>query len=294
MTDRSGEFVSLDRDRMPLDEKLYRLSEDDVAFLKLHTGIRDDDELKQHVLEVQADAYQVGMETGDYHEHVTHTIVFVKVYPYPCIRYFMFTHTGIARHFAYGQFLNLGRERPDEIFLELPVHAVSDGFPQQNCVAADLERKYWELGHRLFKSTPESFPVAFVPGDIFDQDYLASSVQPVYAQPNSPAPALSGLASLTPLRGHPALPLPGSMIFGRHHSADVKGVRDFPVPDGDKTSNVIQVFCHSPQTWMVLWNGKVFKEGTVEVKVELQEEPVSAMAPPERKLYVMVWSVTRL
>lgn len=71
-------------------------------------------------------------------------------------------------------------------------------------------------------------------------------------------------------------------------------MRDFPVPDGEKTSNVIRVFCHSPQTWTALWNGKVFKEGTVEVKVDLQEEPLSAKAPPERKLYVMVWSVTRL
>ena len=40
----------------PLDERLYRL---DRAFFKQQTGIKDNDELKTHLLSVQAEAYEV-------------------------------------------------------------------------------------------------------------------------------------------------------------------------------------------------------------------------------------------
>jgi hypothetical protein len=41
---------------LPLDEGLYKL---DCAFFKQQTGIDDNDELKTHLLCVQADAYEV-------------------------------------------------------------------------------------------------------------------------------------------------------------------------------------------------------------------------------------------
>ncbi len=44
----------------PLDESLYsRLDTEDISFLKSQTGINDDEELKRHVLKVQADIYAV-------------------------------------------------------------------------------------------------------------------------------------------------------------------------------------------------------------------------------------------
>jgi hypothetical protein len=42
-----------------LDENLYDLNEDERAFIKEQTGIQDDDELKAHVLQLQAEAYKV-------------------------------------------------------------------------------------------------------------------------------------------------------------------------------------------------------------------------------------------
>lgn len=43
-----------------LDESLYsRLDAEDISFLKSQTGINDDEELKKHVLKVQADIYAV-------------------------------------------------------------------------------------------------------------------------------------------------------------------------------------------------------------------------------------------
>ena len=43
----------------PLDERLYDPTHDELKFFKQQTGIQDDDELKAHILEVQAEAYKV-------------------------------------------------------------------------------------------------------------------------------------------------------------------------------------------------------------------------------------------
>ena len=43
----------------PLNSEFYRLTDEEVAFHKAQTGIRDDDELKEHILAVQRDAYEV-------------------------------------------------------------------------------------------------------------------------------------------------------------------------------------------------------------------------------------------
>lgn len=44
---------------MPLDPSLYKLEEDEAAFFKQVTGIHDDEDLKQHILRVQTEAYNV-------------------------------------------------------------------------------------------------------------------------------------------------------------------------------------------------------------------------------------------
>ena len=43
----------------PLDESLYALDEDELAFFKSQTGIDDEGELKKHILTIQAKAYEV-------------------------------------------------------------------------------------------------------------------------------------------------------------------------------------------------------------------------------------------
>jgi hypothetical protein len=44
---------------LALDESLYNLPEEERSFFKQQTGIPDDDELKAHILRVQAEAYEV-------------------------------------------------------------------------------------------------------------------------------------------------------------------------------------------------------------------------------------------
>lgn len=44
---------------MALDERLYDLTEEERTFFKQQTGIQGDDELKAHLIQVQAEAYEV-------------------------------------------------------------------------------------------------------------------------------------------------------------------------------------------------------------------------------------------
>jgi hypothetical protein len=44
---------------MALDERLYDLTEEERTFFKEQTGIQGDDELKAHLFQVQAEAYEV-------------------------------------------------------------------------------------------------------------------------------------------------------------------------------------------------------------------------------------------
>jgi hypothetical protein len=76
-----------------LDEDLYNLGEEERAFLKQQTGIQDDDELKAHVLQLQAEAYKVCnfRSTTLANLCMFTPLTYLKwVHPYSCIRRFAF------------------------------------------------------------------------------------------------------------------------------------------------------------------------------------------------------------
>ncbi|KAI0374558.1 hypothetical protein BV20DRAFT_987955 [Pilatotrama ljubarskyi] len=293
----------------PLDEELYSIDDEAFAFMKAQTGIQDPEELKKHVLAVQAEAY--------------------SIHPYPCIRNFSFLKLKLSRMPAYKQFLALGKERKGAIFLDIGCcfgndirKAVYDGYPIENCVGSDLHPEFWELGHKLFRSTPETFPVPFVPGDAFDPTHL-EAVPPFYSPADTPVPQLSTLASLNPLRGHVSAihasaffhlfpeerqfalaqalagllsPEPGSMLLGAHGGLPEKGFR---LEGLRPNSHGIPMFCHSPESWKELWDGQIFKQGTVKVnaflhEVERKDLKSTPGVDPAAKFYLLVWSVTRL
>ncbi|EGO30024.1 hypothetical protein SERLADRAFT_359735 [Serpula lacrymans var. lacrymans S7.9] len=293
---------------LPLDERLYVLKPEASAFFKSHTGIHDDDALKSHILDVQAKAY--------------------KIFPYPCIRFLGFTETTIYNLPAYQHVLKLGQERKGAILLDIGCcfggdvrKAVADGFPVQNVIASDLHAEFWDLGHELFKSTPETFPASFISGDAFDVSYL-EAVPPIYDAVETTVPKLNTVTTLNALRGHisalhaaaffhlfseeqqlavgrslaPLLsPLPGSVIFGYHIGKKEKGLIEM---FGHT------LFCHCPETWAAMWDGVVFAKGTVRVDVKLQEKRPSMELSPKvtgnipaeeaKAMMWLVWSVTRL
>jgi len=287
-----------------LDEQLYAPSPEEIIFFKTQTGINDEDDLKHHILSVQEQAY--------------------KIYPYPCIRLFTFIKPKISQVPGYEQILKLGRERFGAILIDVGCcfsvdlrRAVADGFPACNALGTDIHPEFWDLGHKIFKSSPKSFPASFIAGDVFNPSHL--EVLPLVYEPvTTPAPELSSLTSLNPLHGHVSAihasaffhifseeqqrvaakalasllsPEPGSVICGSHVGNAEKFVEWRFGHD---------MFCHSPETWAALWDGEVFEKGTVHVDAELKEfdttpeNQVRAGAPRDHKFCLLVWSVTRL
>ena len=64
-------------------------------------------------------------------------------------------------------------------------------------IAFCLGKGFWDLGHKLFRSTPETFPVKFLVGDVSDDAHLS----PATPIPSSPPPVAS-VDTLTELRSH--------------------------------------------------------------------------------------------
>jgi len=287
--------------RIPLDPSLYVLDDEQRSFLKTQTGIEDDEALKDHIFAIQKKAY-------DY-------------WSYPCIRAFTFIKITISKMKIWPNLLELGKTRENAIFLDLGCcfgndarFLIQNGFPAQNVICSDLRPDFWIYSHELFKTTPETFPVVFLPGDLFSSSFVEPR-SPVYdlSIAAEPLPRLATLTSLTPLQGRISAinisrvfhlfneadqlqlakqvatllsPLSGSMIFGVHAGAATKGPR---IPGHP-------MFCHCPESWIELWDGQVFEKGTVKVEAELRKSPSInphfKMADDD-SLYIW-WSVIRV
>ncbi|KIK40734.1 hypothetical protein CY34DRAFT_764385 [Suillus luteus UH-Slu-Lm8-n1] len=280
-----------------VDTSLYNLSTEEAAFFKAQTGIDDDEDLKKHILEVQAKAYEVA--------------------PYPCIHNFIFLRLNLSRISVYEHILKLGRERPDALLLDIGCcfgidarKAAADGFPAKNIIASDILNEFLQLSHELFKTTPAAYPGCFLPGDVFDPAFLSIAAP---SDDVSPLPAidLSLLKSLNPLHGrisainaisffhlfneekqlHVAKALagllsaqPGSVICGYQVGNPEKGMVNTSI-----AGSIHQLFVHSPNTWTSLWDGEVFEKGSVKVETELVEAAIR-----EVQYFMMKWSVVRL
>ena len=182
---------------------------------------------------------------------------------------------------------------------------------------AQLLAALWEQGFRLFKDSPEKFPVPFIAGDSLDPTFL-EPVPPFTVPPQTSAPDLSAVTRLSELHGQVSAiqlsavfhlfdeekqlrlaralagllsPTPGSMILGWHAGQEEKGFKEGP-QRSDGTA--MQIFCHSPQSWTELWDGGVFPKGTVRVEAELAELEGGPPRPEGLLILKLVWSVTRL
>ncbi|KAF8491240.1 hypothetical protein F5888DRAFT_1928794 [Russula emetica] len=298
-----------------LDESLYDLTEEERTFFKQQTGIPDDDDLKAHIFRLQAEAYEV--------------------YPYACIRLFHFARFKILRLFrsSYQNLLEIGKSRKGAIFLDIGCcmgtdarKLIADGYPLEQVVTSDLRQEFANLGHKLFKTTQETCPIAFVPGDVFDPNHLEIAPPMASAQASTGDPPLSGsapdlrsLTSLNSLHGrvfaihasaffhlfdeekqlHLARalagllsPEPGSKIFGRHIGAPEKKGFEPSIMRRDH-----RLWCHSPESWTELWDGLVFEKGVVKVQTKLvhrERRNLQPDAPQNAMITLLVWSVTRL
>ncbi|XP_006459109.1 hypothetical protein AGABI2DRAFT_201067 [Agaricus bisporus var. bisporus H97] len=283
---------------LPVDPSFLQLEESEKKFFKLWTGIDNEEELREHIIDITARAY--------------------KASDYPCIAGFTFTKSKIARVPVYDHILQLARERPGAILLDIGCcfgqdlrKAVTDGWPEENAIGSDLEPAFWEYGHQLFKTNPESFKAGFVAGDAFDPKMIKPQ-DPFCEPPTTPRPNdLRLLESLTPLQGHVSVihasslfhlfdedgqiilakrlasllsPEPGSVICGRHRGTPVKTA----------TSDLMDflMVCHSPESWKELWDGQIFEKGKVRVDAVVSDDARSDLL--RGRISMLNWSITRL
>jgi hypothetical protein len=87
-------------------------------------------------------------------------------------------------------------------------------------------------------------------------------------------------------------PSPGSLIFGSQGGMPVKGQPNGVFPE---------MFCHSPESWIKMWEECIFEKGQVKATAALVEISMAAerygVARPvakDAKFYALSWSVQRL
>jgi hypothetical protein len=87
-------------------------------------------------------------------------------------------------------------------------------------------------------------------------------------------------------------PSPGSIIFGSQGGIPVKGQPNDIFPE---------LFCHSPESWIKMWEEGIFKKGQVKATAALVEMSMAAerfgVAHPvakDAKFYALSWSVELL
>ncbi|KAG6918961.1 hypothetical protein DXG01_010200 [Tephrocybe rancida] len=314
----------------PLDDSFYIMDDDDeLAFFKQQTGIWDDKDLKEHILAVQEKAYEVTLVLViSERMHISYTSgtgLPLPMHPSVDVHQAL-ARLKISRLPAYQEALALPKKYFNALFLDIACCFGNDVLRRSTITAKSMitdgggSLGFWNCGHDLFRSTPESFPAVFIEGDAFDPAVIAPR-DPFYA-PEECAPLeqpLSSLTSLTPLQGKISAihassffhlfdeaeqlqlarqvatllsPAPGSIIFGAQGGRVEKGFRTVLEA---LTSSGKYMFCHSPETWKELWDGEVFKKGTVKVEAGLQEvERNDLSTDPELHFFIMSWSVTRL
>ncbi|THV02798.1 hypothetical protein K435DRAFT_652479 [Dendrothele bispora CBS 962.96] len=284
----------MDWTQTAIDTKFSALKEDELLFLKTQVGIEDSGALTRHVASVASRA--------------------MKIYPYTCLllNFLKFKLPSLP---AYRRLLEMpSATRARVIFLDLGSclgqdvrKAVADGFSPLNIVATDIRPEFWNLGHELFRSTPATFPAAFVPGNLFDPSFLPDKV--LYPASRIHQTSLHTLKSLAPLQRHVSVIhasslfhlfdapqqrllarklvtllslTAGSVIFGMQQGNYVEGEVVNPRQE--------RVYLHSPDSWKELWEG-LFPKGTVRIDVDWMKNVVTGTSA---KILVMSWSVTRI
>jgi hypothetical protein len=192
--------------------------------------------------------------------------------------------------------------------------------------------EFADLGHKLFRTTQETYPIAFVPGDIFDPKHLEVVPPAVVSESESttgpgdpsspvsvPAPdLLRSLTSLNALHGrvfaihassffhmfgeekqlHLARALAG--LLSPEPGSVIFGLQ-VGLPEKGFDPSVVhrdhRMWCHSLESWTQLWDGLVFESGVVNVQTKLVymgKKYLELDAPQNTTFTVLVWSVTRL
>ena len=100
-----------------LDPDFYNLQPQEAAFFKQLTGIHDDELLKQHIIQVQTKAYEVGSLNSP--RYILIILDILQIYSYMCIYRFTFTRFKISTLSGYKQAFSLLKERNRAILIDI-------------------------------------------------------------------------------------------------------------------------------------------------------------------------------
>jgi len=260
-------------DPVPPDSSLLVLEFDEEVFLKAATNIEDTEELRSHIHRIAREAFEV--------------------FPYGTISSYTFTKAPIARLPGYADALSVGLSNGG-ILLDAGCcfgadarRASWDGWPVNRIVATDIVPEFWDLGHKLFRSSAATFPATFIQADLLDEAQIAPG------PPARDVPDLANLSSLNQLRGHVTVihasalfhlfseekqtalalvlgsllaPVSGASIIGWSTGSTEAGFIEF-----ETSVSHPRQFCHSPSSWEALWNGVVFPKGMVKVEAHVRD-----------------------
>ncbi|KAH9443202.1 hypothetical protein MJO28_014656 [Puccinia striiformis f. sp. tritici] len=269
-----------------------------LSFFQSATGITDSKQLKEHIISIAKEAYDV--------------------FPYPCIWALYFCKTRVITHPAYAEVLELSKNedcRP--IFLDVGSFAgidlrqvVHTGMKPENVMGTDLIDDWAKIGNKLFNGNGV---IPFVKGDIFCNSFFDRSTPSPPAFMDSTSIQLNQLESLNPLKQKVRFitcnsvfhlfdeerqtelarrlasllnnQKSGSTIFGTHVGSD-----DCYLLEGTGKRGM---FMHSPETWKKMWE-KIYQPGEARIQVELgPPEPITHLKD-FRSMTMLIWSVTIL
>ncbi|GAA95094.1 uncharacterized protein L969DRAFT_25316 [Mixia osmundae IAM 14324] len=182
------------------------VSAQDIATLERLTGLCGQ-ELKDHVLNVQNQAYAIG--------------------PWPCVEGLYFLKGHMKNHPFYSTMLGQA-EKSDALLCEVATFmgievrkAIMDGYPASNIIGTDLHQGFIDAGFSLFGDRVGQRP-AFVSGDFFDSALLNLDASSPVSELTDEKLNLKQLNSLTPLVGRCTFVYAALFI----HLFDLKGQRE--------------------------------------------------------------------
>ncbi|PLW32272.1 hypothetical protein PCANC_19001 [Puccinia coronata f. sp. avenae] len=267
-----------------------------LSFFQSTTGITDSKKLREHIISIAKEAYDV--------------------FPYPCIWALYFCKTRVITHPAFAKVLEMAKkDECQPIFLDVGSFAgidlrqvVHSGMKPENVMGTDLIDDWAKIGNKLFNGNGV---VPFVKGDIFCNSILDRSTPAEPSLIGETFIKLNDLKSLNPLKqrvrfitcnsvfhlfdeerqtelAHRLAALldnqkSGSTIFGTHVGSD-----DCYLLKGTGKRGM---FMHSPETWRKMWE-EIYQPGEAQIQVELgPPEPITHLKD-FRSMTMLIWSIT--
>jgi len=296
---------------IPALDGYLELSEDQMKFF-LH-AIRDlnpealnaEAEVRRRVVDIRNKSYQI--------------------YPYPCIRAFLFLTLSVAENDAFFHVLKATQgaaQASAPLFLDIGCcmgtdlrYLVQSGYPSTSVIGCDIRGDFIDLGYELYGDR-DTNQIPFFVGDIFDITLLPF---PQAAAPEATRVLPKDVQSLNELRGRVKYIFAGllfhlfdegtqeaiarrlatlldmtpgngpAVIFGKHMCKAVESVID---DDMGRTR-----YAHSPESWVKLWERVLGDKVHVHVDAEFRPQSGEKIQlcdwkwNPGRSTELMWWSV---